>query len=398
MTRGEIYDSCLTALSKSNCLLLEAATGFGKSKCSIDLVNHLCDTVYKGKKIRMLLLVAKRVHKQTWKDEFEKWGGIKVEAVITECYESLHKYQDECFDIVVSDETHHIGSEARLEILKTIKFGYFIGLSATIPNKLKMYFKYQYHSQIVSCDLVEAIDSYVLPEPQILLMPLQLDNTQYTETWEVNPRARGPVVYGSYKDLWKYKKEKIHAILSCTQKQKSNELNSQILWEKNQAMRTRNEVLKQMWLHHCGQRLEFYADCKIPIVKEILDRLKKYRTITFCKTIEQTEKLGKHCIHSQNKDATEIYNKFNQKKISHITAVNILNENANLVDCKYAIFCNLSSSEVCMPQRLGRSMRHKSPVIIMPYFKGTREEEIIDKYIEGFNPIFIKTISSVQQI
>ena len=315
-----------------------------------------------------------------------------------ECYESLKNHCREKWDIILADEHHHIGSEARLEMFKTMSFGYFIGLSATIPNKLKMYFKYQYHAQIVSCDLVEAIDSEVLPEPQILLLPLQLDNTQYTEMWEVNPRVKGPVVYGTYKDLWKYKRQKVHAKLACTQKQKSNEMNAQILWEKNQSMRTRNEVLKQMWLHHCGQRLEFYADCKIPVVKEILDKLKKYRTITFCKTIEQTEKLGKHCIHSQNKDATEIYNKFNQKKINHITAVNILNENANLVDCKYAIFCNLSSSEVCMPQRLGRSMRHKSPVIIMPYFKGTREEEIIDKYIEGFNPIFIKRISSVEQI
>ena len=130
----------------------------------------------------------------------------------------------------------------------------------------------------------------------------------------------------------------------------------------------------------------------------ILHHLDKERTITFCKTIAQTEHLGRNCIHSHKKDATLIYDKFNMKEIDHITAVNILNENANLVDCKYAIFANLSSSDTYMPQRLGRSLRHKSPVIIMPYYKGTREEEILQKYLEGFNKDFIKTIHSISEI
>ncbi len=73
MTREEVYSSCETALTKSNCLLLEAATGLGESKISIDLVNWIASSAYKSHKPKMLLLVAKIVHKQTWKDEFEKW-------------------------------------------------------------------------------------------------------------------------------------------------------------------------------------------------------------------------------------------------------------------------------------------------------------------------------------
>ena len=156
--------------------------------------------------------------------------------------------------------------------------------------------------------------------------------------------------------------------------------------------------MEKSWLFHAGKRLEFLAYCKNQIVADILRKLDKERTITFCKTIEQSEILGKYCIHSQNGNADNIYEKFNQKKIDHITAVNILNENANLVDCKYAIFANLSSSEIVQVQRTGRSLRHKSPVIIIPYYKGTREEEIKDKMIEGFNKEFIKVIHSIQEI
>jgi hypothetical protein len=74
-----------------------------------------------------------------------------------------------------------------------------------------MYFKYKYHSEVVSCGITEAIEDEVLPEPEILLFPLRLDNTIASETWEINPKSKGPIVYDEYKNIWKYKGKKIHA-------------------------------------------------------------------------------------------------------------------------------------------------------------------------------------------
>lgn len=397
MTREEIYNSCLASFGKSKSLLMELATGTGKTRMSILLVNHLCDTVYKGKKTKMLLLVAKTVHKQTWRDEFRKWGGIKVDDVVIECYESLKKHTEETFDFIVLDEVHHIKSDIRLDLLACVNFTYMLGLSATIPRNLKRYFQYKYHSQIVSCDIVEAIEDDILPEPEILLFPLELDNKWYTETIEINARTPGPVHKGSYEDLWKFKKAKVHAIVTCTQRQKLRDLDSLITWEKNKVT-SGNRAMEQTWLYHCGKRLEFLSNCKVKTVQEILKHLDKFRTITFCKTIHQSEVLGKNCIHSQNRLSTEIYDMFNAKRIDHITAVNILNENANLVDCKYAIFANLTSSEVMQVQRCGRAMRHKHPVIIVPYYKGTREQEIVEKMFENYKKEYIRVINSINEI
>lgn len=403
MTRDEIYQKCVEEIDKVNCLLLQAATGFGKTMISIKLCNQLfTNTLKDTQEINILILVAKRVHKQTWREEIGKWGGLihpngKIN-IRMECYESLHKCLDTQWTIVLSDEVHHLGSEARLELMKNLKFKYFIGLSATIPRKLKAYFTYRYHAHIVSCDLVEAIEDDVLPEPEILLFPLMLDNRKMTETWEINTKVGGPIVHGEMKDIWKYKKQKVHAILSCTQKQKCMEYDKLIDWEKRQYQSTGRTPLKLSWLYHAGKRLEFLADIKLPIIKDIMQKLYKYRSITFCKTIAQAEEVSKNCIHSKNADSDEMYKAFNAKIINHISAVNILNENANLVDCKYAIFCNLSSSEVQVPQRIGRSLRHKSPVIVIPYYAGTREEELAKEMVEGFNKEHIRTIHSIQEI
>ena len=153
-----------------------------------------------------------------------------------------------------------------------------------------------------------------------------------------------------------------------------------------------------VWQHLAGERLKYLADIKIPIIKDILRKLSHPRTITFCKTIQQAEQISRNCIHSKNPMSDRSYQDFNDRKINHIATVNILNENAKLVDCQYGIFGNLSSSEIIQVQRTGRLLRHKKPVIIVPYFDGTREAEIVQKMFENYNKDYIKTIHSIQEI
>ena len=114
-------------------------------------------------------------------------------------------------------------------------------------------------------------------------------------------------------------------------------------------------------------------------------------TLGFRKTIIQKTT-------SKYKDSDQIYNDFNNRKINHIVSVNILNENANLTDCKYAVFANYSSSEVIGPQRLGRLLRHKSPIIIMPFYEGTREQEILENMIKDFNKDAIYTTHIINDL
>lgn len=399
MTREEIYNKCWNYINRNPCLLVESATGTGKSKIAIDVINNVTKNKYQGRKTSMLLLVAKKVHKKTWLEEFKKWGGINVDNVIIECYESLGKHVYETFDFVLADEVHHIGSEKRLGELALLHFTYFLGLSATIPRKLKYFLSSKYKAWTVTCDITEAIEDDVLPEPTILLFPMQLENTRLSEEIIINPKATGPIAKGTYKDRWKYKRKKTtKAILQCTQQQKLDEIDSTIQWMKDKYMRSRNKRDEQTWLYLCGKRLEYLADCKIQMVKLILSRLKNYRTITFCKSIKQTELLGANCIHSKNKDAEKVYEDFNNKKIKHITAVNILNENANLVDCKYGIFTNITASDLMMTQRIGRCLRHKNPTLIIPYYVNTREEELIKKHFAEYNQEYIKVIKSLTEI
>lgn len=396
MTREELYKQALLKIKSHQCTILELPTGTGKSKIAIDLINSLSSS---NSSLRILLLVAKTVHKQNWQDEINKWGGFKNNPSFTvECYESLKKHSGESFDIVLCDEIHHLQSELRLELFQSLRVKKIIGLSATIPRELKYWLRLHYSTSIISATLQEAITDKILPKPTILLLPLVLDNTKQTEIIEINPKLKGTIVYDSYINRAKYYKTKKHVILRATPKEKLLWYNEDILRKKNAWERSGFQGIKFQWLKACANRLQHLAYSKNNTVSTILKELKDKRTITFCNSIEQTEVLGKHCIHSKNGHAEEVLKDFNNKKIKHITACQMLNEGVNLTDCQYGIFANLNASKTIQVQRFGRLLRHEHPVIIIPFFVNSREEEIVNKMIEGYDKSLIKTYNETNKL
>lgn len=70
----------------------------------------------------------------------------------------------------------------------------------------------------------------------------------------------------------------------------------------------------------------------------------------------------------------------------------------NLIDCQVGIYASLNSSDTMIKQKLGRLLRHPNPVLIIPYYNNTREEEIIGKMLEDYNPELVTVVESLNQI
>ena len=70
----------------------------------------------------------------------------------------------------------------------------------------------------------------------------------------------------------------------------------------------------------------------------------------------------------------------------------------NLVNCQVGIYANLNSSDTIVKQRMGRLLRHKNPVLIVPYFVGTRDEELVGKMLVNYNPKLVTVINDYKKI
>lgn len=383
MEREEVRKEILGIKSKA--ILAELPTSFGKSKIGIDLA-------LRDNPMNILIVVPRLVLIENWKQEFSKWGlRYFLNKVTFSTYVGLNKHTEEHWDCIIFDEVQHLSVRC-IDFVSTMEIGHAIMLSATVTKNMKWELKSLFPDlNIYTVKMKEAIDNEILPDPRVFLVPLSLDNTKAVHTIVEHPKAK-IIKECLYKDRWQYLRDKtIQVHIKCTEFQYVKELDSKIEFWKKRYMMTRNEGVKAKWLFLAGQRLKFLSQIKNPILIPLLEKLKSQRVLTFCSSIEQTEILGKNCINSKNKEASDILDKFNNKKIKHITACNMLNEGMNLVDCRIGLYANLNSSDIIIKQRLGRILRHKDPIIIIPYYVGTREEELVGKMLEDYNPELVTT-------
>lgn len=394
MTREEVREEILE-VSNSN-ILCELPTSFGKSKIALDLLNKRVP-----ENPRVLIVIPRLVLINNWKKEIEQWGYTeRFKGVEFVTYVSFpKKLYTAWWDAIIFDECHHLSercrdawSDASSQIAKNV-----ILLSATVGRDLKREIKALFpdlYTYKVSAR--KAIEDEVLPDPRVYLIPLSLDRTYVTHRIVKNPSQKIEITI-PYVDRWKYKGIKNRRIvITCTQGQYYDDLSSMIERYRKKMF---SETFKNLFLRKSGERLKWLSEQKSAYVKTLLDLLGKQRTLTFCNGIAQTEELGTCCVNSKNtKQSKENLEQFNDGFIDHITACNMLDEGMNLVNCRVGIYAVLNSSDRMITQKLGRLLRHPDPVIIIPYYKSTREEEIVNKMRENYNPELVTTITNLTEL
>lgn len=392
MTREEILQEVLQIPNKNKLLML--GTGVGKTRIALELLNQIKPT---GK---ILIVIPRLVLIQNWKDEFIKWGYEKyLPQVEFVTYVSLPKKAGNQYVMKIMDEAHHL-SERCLQAIPYIKSEYNILLSATIkrtliPTLQRLFF----NLYIYRISLQEAIKNEILPEPRIILIPLQLETTQSNEIYQLKPKAKEQkdITYLQWlKGKFKYLTGNFSygVRVHCTQKQKNTELDSFIAnctkrINSGAVTGMRRIMIEQARKQTGLKRLQWLAEIKSDFVKQLLKQLKNYRTLTFCYNIKQADYLSKNSIHSKNHKAKEILESFNNNKIKHITAIDCLTEGINLAECKILLFAKLDASLIKQAQKQGRGLRYKKPIFILPYYVGTKEEQIVQQMIEGYDSSLI---------
>lgn len=401
--RTPIQNEAFKKLFKYNNLLLKWGTGTGKSRVAV----LACDYIYDRElDEQILLLVAERAHKENWKKEFVKFLGEErakeVLSIVTiECYASMHKYKNTTWNFIIFDECHHLQSEKRQEILETMESEYVLALSATPGRAAYDALSWTFgRFEIDEVSIQDAIDSEYLPEPKIVCIPLELERFERTETIDMKMSSRTVItISDNWSNRWKYLRNKqkyarYEIIFHCTQKEKCEYINEQFEYWKKQYFRNQgNERLKNMWLQWGSKRKRFLGELKTTRALELINGLRESsrRFICFCSSIEQAHALGgERAVHSQNKNSPAVIQSFNDRKIDEIFAVGMLVEGVTLTDIEAGIIVQLDGNERQFIQKSGRMYRSENPLIYIFYYKGTRDEEYLQKALEGINEEYVE--------
>ena len=401
MTKAEIQQKAVEMMRDTPLLILQWATGCGKSKAAIDIIKDLATH-------NVLLAVAEIAHRENWKKEFLKWGLPLDTGIVIETYASLKNHKGEKYDLIILDEAHHAGSDLRMEILEEIETEKVLALSSTLPSD--MWFKlgqlYGRRMSSFKVSLQEAIDWGILPEPKLYLIPMTLDNTHLSQiiVEEWGTKAKRRTVKCSISERWTYMKDKatyphMRLEIECTELQKYIHLSDKIEFWKKQFFRTRNEGVKNKWLQFGSERKRYLGSLKDQKAQEVLDLIKDKRYICFCSSIEQAERLGgDNSIHSKKKGSLNTIEDFNSKEIDNLFAIGMIQEGQNLVDIEVGVIIQLDGQERAFVQKSGRAMRADEPLLFILYYKDTRDEEYLQKALEDINPDYITEVTDLSEI
>ena len=432
--RTRLQNDAVMRLFHEHRLIVNWGTGTGKSRVGFRVAKSLID----NGRGRVLLLVAESAHKENWKREFidaagKEEGESLFKKLTVECYASLPKYPNTEWDCIIADEAHHLRSDIRSDLLRTIKTDYFLCLTATMndggdANNLMQVLNETYGTfASVNFSLQDSIDNKILGEPVIYVHRLSLEKIstpqQLTLEWGmkdyrklVNVDVAGyramikaredarlankpmpykhikAVITGSAKELYDLIDEELATIKASIDAYETEAFATTDQWKKNSLMK-RAESLKLQLKLYGNKRKQLLGASKTRfagwLLRQIEKRGKKY--VCFCNDIPQAEELGANSvIHSKRKGKDDTIEKFNSGELTSLFAIGMIQEGQNLAGIEAGVIIQLSGKERKFIQELGRTMRAKEPEQHVIVFRDTRDDFYYENSLGDINPKYLR--------
>lgn len=370
IARVELSNEVLEWSRGRRCMFLEMATGVGKTYNTLNIIGD----DYRGGKI--LVLVPEIPLIKSFRDDCEKLGfGYLLSNMELACYASMGKYTGDEWEYLVCDEGHWSTSDIRAGHIEDFKFRRAIGLSATLSeeNEEVLFSRIPFEKFILTAS--QAIDRGILPEPQIVIVEVNLDDAIRRNEFKFGDK-----------------------ITKCTDKEYYKYISNSISYWKDRyedggdGNKFQKEKQKNMMLSLGGKRSRFLSECKTKAAKGLIDNLDS-RYIVFCGSLKQAQELnGKQLVSSlrTKKQNAELISEFNSHKTNCLFAKGMLKEGINLQDCKYGVVIQLNNKERSLIQQLGRILRDPLPSLYILTVKNTVDERFLRNSIASLNKNYIK--------
>ena len=313
-----ILDSC------DRCLIQKSVRS-GKTLSLLHFIN-------KNKYKKVLWLVPNtEIRDVGLPNEIKKWGfKLNIHAI---CYNSLKKYSNTDWDIVILDEIQMLNKN-RFDIVSTMSYKKIVGMTGTIPNnrtkrdiifkELKLDLVYKYTTQ----DAVNAKD--VAPfNVNYILLPLSTDLDILVE----------------YKD-------KITGV-------KKSFYTSEVKNYTSLSLRIDSETNSNRKMLLALTRLRFLntLKSKVRFIKNYLEQYKDQRVLVFVNTREMAEQISKYFYHGTSDDG--YFNDFKKGKINHLVLVNKGGAGENYENLDRCLLADINSSNDMVQQKLLRGILYR---------------------------------------
>lgn len=297
--------------------ILDLCPRFGKIKVAINILRNYKDDA------RVLIAYPDKKIKQSWLDDFEKWGYSNPNVIYT-THLSLHKHVEELFDLVIIDEIHLL-SERQIAVCKDLFIDnkHVLGLTGTLSPWTENTLERELDLSVIGTYSIEtAIRDGVLPEYEINVVTVPLDD-----------------VYNKYLNSsgrWRTEKQRFADYQWLVDREDKNEAPNLFL------------RLKMI-------RLLQESIAKTKKTADLIYKFREERLLVFCGRIDIADSLDIPSYHSKSKDKTT-FRRFVKGEIPHIAVVKIGNTGVTYVPLNKVIINYFDSNSENLTQKINRCM------------------------------------------
>ena len=301
--------------------ILNLCPRFGKIRTTINILKKL-------KPKTILITYPDNKIKDSWKDDF-KQCKYKDDNVTYTTHLSLHKYQNQAFDLVVIDEIHLL-SEAQIEAAKVLldDNNVALGLTGTLSKRTEQTLDAELDMMVVAHYPIEkAIEEGVIVDYQITVVKVPLDD----------------VTINDYKGKKRTEKKQFDSYA----------------WVINNLERQGGNT---MFLRLARMRIIQSSLAKLNMTKRILDAHKDERILVFCGTTKIADSLGIASHHSKSADK-ETFTEFTEGEGNHMAVVKIGNTGVTYKPLNRVIINYFDSNGENLAQKINRctAMEYDTP-------------------------------------
>ena len=294
--------------------ILNLCPRFGKIRTTINILKKL-------KPKSVLIAYPDNKIKDSWLDDFKEMK-YKNDTIIYTTHLSLHKYQEESFDLVVIDEIHLL-SEAQIEAAQTLLANNenVLGLTGTLARQTERTLVEELELGVTATYTIEqAIDEGVIVDYEIRVIKVPLDD----------------LVINDYKGKKKTEKKQFDSYG----------------WVIDQLERQRKNT---MFLRLARMRIIQNSLSKLNVTKKILAEHLDERILVFCGTTKIADSLGIASHHSKSKD-DEAFTEFIEGEGNHMAVVKIGNTGVTYKPLNRVIINYFDSNSENLAQKINRCM------------------------------------------
>lgn len=294
--------------------ILNLCPRFGKIRTTINILKEL-----KPKSI--IIAYPDTKIKESWESEFKQMK-YKNENIQYTTHLSLHKYQEEEFDLVVIDEIHLL-SEAQIEAARTLleHNPCVLGLTGTLSRWTEETLAQELNLMVVAHYPIEqAIDEGVIVDYEITVVQVPLDNTRKQ----------------NYKGKIRTEKAQFEAYG----------------WVIGQMERQNKPT---MFLRLARMRIIQNSIAKMEKTRELIKKHKDERVLVFCGVTKISDQLGIPVYHSKAGEK-ETFEAFANGKGNHLAVIKIGNTGVTYKPLNRVIINYFDSNGENLAQKINRCM------------------------------------------